>query len=129
MAKTAGKTAVAVSPLTGATIPLGAHPGNTGGKPGRSGRPKDKVRAALALAGAKRISVLRSIADGQDPDAKPGDRIKAVDVMLKYGLGVEHPISHDDIRGRLRATIDLIRRDLPPDVADPLLAKMSELWS
>jgi len=34
--KTAAKTAV--SPVTGASIPLGAHPGNTGGKKGRSGR-------------------------------------------------------------------------------------------
>ena len=28
----------AVSPLSGGRIPLGAHPGNTGGKKGRSGR-------------------------------------------------------------------------------------------
>lgn len=34
--KTADKTAV--SPLNGARLPLGAHAGNTGGKPGRSGR-------------------------------------------------------------------------------------------
>ena len=32
----------AVSPINGATIPIGAHSGNTGGKPGRSGR-KPKV--------------------------------------------------------------------------------------
>ncbi len=35
-AKTANRTAV--SPLNGATIPLGAHVANTGGKKGRSGR-------------------------------------------------------------------------------------------
>lgn len=34
--KTAPKTAT--SPKNGAVIPLGAHPGNTGGKKGRSGR-------------------------------------------------------------------------------------------
>ena len=34
--KTAAKTAT--SPLSGGVIPLGAHPGNTGGKKGRSGR-------------------------------------------------------------------------------------------
>lgn len=50
--KTAGKTAgnvakVAISPLNGAQIPLGAHPDNTGGKPGRSGRPPNELREAF----------------------------------------------------------------------------------
>jgi hypothetical protein len=36
--KTAAKTAKP-SPITGYRLPVGAHPGNTGGKPGRSGRP------------------------------------------------------------------------------------------
>lgn len=45
-AKTANKTAR--SPRNGAEIPLGAHPGNTGGKKGRSGRPKAKFKAFLA---------------------------------------------------------------------------------
>jgi hypothetical protein len=40
--KTAVKTAV--SPLSGGRIPLGAHPGNTGGKKGRSGRPPNWLR-------------------------------------------------------------------------------------
>lgn len=43
--KTAAKTAV--SPKTGAVIPLGAHPGNTGGKKGRSGRRPDNLKAFL----------------------------------------------------------------------------------
>ena len=41
--KTAAKTAV--SPLSGGRIPLGAHAGNTGGKPGRSGRPPEAFKA------------------------------------------------------------------------------------
>ena len=45
--KTAEKTAVEVklaapSPLTGHRLPVGAHPGNTGGKKGRSGRKSNK---------------------------------------------------------------------------------------
>jgi hypothetical protein len=40
--KTAVKTAV--SPLSGGRIPLGAHPGNTGGKKGRSGRRPDWLK-------------------------------------------------------------------------------------
>jgi len=40
--KTAVKTAV--SPLSGGRIPLGAHPANTGGKKGRSGRRPNWLR-------------------------------------------------------------------------------------
>lgn len=50
--KTATKTAApsgqfAVSPINGSRIPLGAHPGNTGGKPGRSGRKPDEFKAKM----------------------------------------------------------------------------------
>lgn len=41
--KTAKKTAK--SPRNGAEIPLGNHPGNTGGKKGRSGRKPDWIKA------------------------------------------------------------------------------------
>lgn len=36
--KKTGKQAVMTSPVNGAQTPTGAHPGNTGGKKGRSGR-------------------------------------------------------------------------------------------
>jgi hypothetical protein len=67
-AKTAARSpGVAVSPLNGATIPLGAHPGNTGGKPGRSGRIKEKVKRQLLRAAARQgPRVLEQIARG-DP--------------------------------------------------------------
>ncbi len=45
--KTAIKSAKP-SPRSGVALPLGAHPGNTGGKPGRSGRPPDAFKAFLA---------------------------------------------------------------------------------
>lgn len=44
--KTALKIALAPpSPNGGARLPLGAHPGNTGGKKGRSGRPPNAFKA------------------------------------------------------------------------------------
>lgn len=44
-AKTANRTAR--SPINGAEIPLGNHPGNTGGKKGRSGKKKDAWKLEL----------------------------------------------------------------------------------
>ncbi len=47
MQKTASKTAPPPK-HGGARLPLGNHPGNTGGKKGRSGRPPDAFKAFLA---------------------------------------------------------------------------------
>jgi hypothetical protein len=48
--KTANKTAKTAppSPKSGVSLPLGAHEGNTGGKPGRSGRPPKAFKDFLA---------------------------------------------------------------------------------
>jgi hypothetical protein len=112
--KTAGKTArVAVSPLNGAKIPLGAHPGNTGGKPGRSGRIPSAVREACLEEFGKRIPRLASIADGMVPltetcpacgfqakdngirEPEVRDIIRAMDQLGKYGLGERSEFSED----------------------------------
>jgi hypothetical protein len=91
--KTATKTAI--SPLSGAAIPLGAHPGNTGGKKGRSGRLPSKVREACRLAFHQRLKVLKQIADNEHEDA--ADRIRAVDTLGKYGgiQKIEHTGADD----------------------------------
>jgi hypothetical protein len=64
--KTAVKTAV--SPLSGGRIPLGAHPGNTGGKKGRSGRPPNWLKNFCdgQLANPKCKAAVRKILS--DPD-------------------------------------------------------------
>jgi hypothetical protein len=66
--KTAKKTAI--SPRNGATIPLGAHPGNTGGKKGRSGRKPDWLKQFCDNLLAKRESkqqVEAILADNKHP--------------------------------------------------------------
>lgn len=45
----AGGAKVAVSPRNGAQMPTGAHPGNTGGKKGRSGRPTAAFKNAIQM--------------------------------------------------------------------------------
>ena len=42
--KTGTKTGTMISPKSGAVCPTGAHPGNTGGKKGRSGRKPDAYK-------------------------------------------------------------------------------------
>jgi hypothetical protein len=62
--------------------------GNKGGpggaRPG-AGRPTAAIRAACGQAFEKRIAVLESIAD--DPAARAADRIAALGLLARYGLG------------------------------------------
>ncbi len=74
----------------------GAHPWNTGGKKGRSGRPPSKVREACRQAFSARIPTLKRIAD--DPQIGPAERIKAIDLLGKYGLGTTTTVT--DTEGR-----------------------------
>lgn len=91
----AGKTArkTARSPRSGAEIPLGAHPGNTGGKPGRSGRPPKAFKDFLAeLRRSPKVqqALKQAAEDGESKNFKA-----ALDVIVRYdpeapGTKIEH---------------------------------------
>jgi hypothetical protein len=79
-AKTGNKSGVKemVSPRSGARCPTGAHPGNTGGKKGRSGRkPVDFVEWCRSILNDPTV---RAVAEAR---AKSGD-LKVVDLAAKY---------------------------------------------
>ena len=83
--KTATKTAR--SPVNGAEIPLGAHPGNTGGKKGRSGRTPDEFKRMcqeLASSESVRSNVLKILASPAD---YPGLYVGALKWATEHGYG------------------------------------------
>ncbi len=80
----------------------------------------------MRLAAAQRVPVLEAIAD--DPEAAAGDRIRAVDTLAKHGLGQMVEIGMDDVRGRLRATLVLLRETLSEDAFDALLPQLEAIW-
>ena len=59
------------------------NPGNSGG----SGRPPSAIRARCRGSFDARIPVAESIAD--DPNASASDRLRAIDVLAKYGLPLQ----------------------------------------
>jgi len=75
------------SPRSGAEIPTGNHPGNTGGKKGRSGRKPNKIKALCRkiVDDRKLVSVLGTIA--ADDEEKARDRIAAITKLIEYGYG------------------------------------------
>ncbi len=115
----------AVSPVNGARIPLGAHPHNTGGKPGRSGRRQDWMHEACARAVRQEgVPLLRRILRGKVAGATVADRMRAVELLAKY----QSAVSILDVREALTATLDVLRTNLTPEVAEDIAAQMRPLW-
>jgi hypothetical protein len=101
------------------------NPGNSGGKKGRSGRPPSKIREKLRGSFQKRIRILEQFADGiviytlrdgEKPDTDAilklapsvADRLKALDMMAKYGVGTTSTMT--DVEGNDAQTLtDAIR--------------------
>ena len=122
----------AISPLNGAQIPLGAHPGNTGGKRGRSGRPSnglkaflselrtkpevhDAIEAAATDAGSTNFRAALTIMSQYD-DEKPAERHEMVDKQ--------------SIRDQLKEQGAIIRSMLPSAQADALIRRLiAEVWN
>jgi hypothetical protein len=96
------------------------NPGNRGG----TGRPPSEIRQRLRGAFEDRIPILEDIADSATASAS--DRMKAVDLMAKYGLGKE--VSAEDVRMKLGETLDLLRRELDPETYARITKQMREVW-
>src|SRR5438093_8534927 len=77
----AGKLPALVDQQHGGAIYAGGVPGHRGGP----GRPPSALRERLRGSFEDRVNVLEGIAD--NPEADPQDRIRALDVLAKYGLG------------------------------------------
>lgn len=62
--------------------------------------------------------------------ASPGDRIKALDLAAKYGLGTKEEITlvSPDVRARVESTVALISTRPTWDAVD-LLAELDKVWS
>lgn len=81
------------SPLTGHRLPVGAHPGNTGGRKGRSGRRSDAFHdmcARLSTGKAVKRELGRILENGDHPHF-----MRALDFVAERGHGkVTQPLDH-----------------------------------
>lgn len=121
--KLADKLPALVPQPHGGALLGGGLPGHAGG----GGRPSSVLRERLRGSFQERVKVLEEIAD--DPKADPQDRIRAIDMLAKYGLGVTRELSVDEVRDRLRETLAVIRRALPPHQTNEILAQLRQVWT
>ena len=102
--KTAKKTATP-SPRSGVALPLGNHPGNTGGKPGRSGRPPDEFKALCRelVTRKETLAAVRKILRDPDHPAFVG----ALRWATEHGYG--RPLQRVEADSKVNLTVRLVR--------------------
>lgn len=79
----------AAKALPGRPFAKGDDPRRNTLKPG-PGRPPSLIRASMREALDKRLHILADIAD--DPSVSPAERMKALDLLGKYGMGTTSAI-------------------------------------
>lgn len=107
----------------GALLDGAAHPSRHVPGPGR---PPSEIRKRLRGSFDERVRILEELADKDD--ISPADRMKAIDLMAKYGLGTTKELTVEHVRDRLKQTLDIIQRTLPPEQANALIAELEPVW-
>lgn len=127
--KTANQTRLAKpSGRNGNQLPVGAHPGNTGGKKGRSGRTPEDIRRRLRDSLDSRINVLEEIADAVH-GSNDGDRVRVLELMGKYGLGIQHVVTLEGFPGAQAALYEIervIRDNAPAVTAEAIINRIPD---
>lgn len=125
------------------------NPGNSGG-----GRPPSVLRAQLAGSFAQRIKVAEAIADGKPQlflvatevkDRKTGkmkwtqqrlkqspsnaDRLRALDMLAKYGIGAAQDVRLEDVRDRLHQTLTILKALVEPERYELILRELEPIWA
>ena len=120
--KTPGKTpAVRVQSHGGAL-----RTGNVGNR-GGPGRPPSKLRSICRQMAGRRLSILGEISSKKSK-ASNADKIRAVDVLLRYGMG-DGSINVADVRSCLREQSEILYERLDADTANALNAAFREIWA
>lgn len=131
---------------TGVLIPQ-AHGGalrNGGTNKGGTGRPPSILRDQLRGSFADRVAVLEKIADGEaiakmrgmdgketeiQVSADVSDRLKAIDMLAKYGLGTVKEVSVENVRERVQKTLDVIRKHVSPEQMTAMTPELRQVWA
>jgi hypothetical protein len=137
--------------LTKNTVPM--RPGKNGGQlqtgnPGNKGggRSPNEIRARLREAMDGHFDTLEKIARGTIPlqtacnkcgwsgesielPTTASDQLRAIDQLLKYGVGVVKEASVEDVRERVAKTLDVIRRHCPAEQATTIVDALRPVWS
>lgn len=108
----------------GGCLNAGGTPGNAGGL----GAPPSELRRILRLKFAERVAVLEEIV--ADTKLRAGDRVKAIELLARYGLGTHDEVSvvSAEVQERLKRQAQLIA-GRPTWNTDDLLTALDAVWA
>ena len=86
------------------------------------GRPSSEIRRRMRGTFEDRYEVLTDMLE-KESKASDGDKLRALDLLLKYGLGSATKLSVDAVRDRLAETLRVIREEVPDD-ADRIVDRL-----
>lgn len=128
----------------GGALLSGGMPGNRGG----TGRPPSELRARLRGSFEDRIKTLEAFADGAMPlrekcekcghepiptlaamPVESSDRLRAIDMMAKYGLGTLKEVSVENVRERVKATLSVIQSHTAPEQYATIVQALKPVWA
>lgn len=61
--------------------------------------------------------------------ASPKDRLAALDLAAKYGLGTLKEVSIENVRERVAGTLEVIRSHIAPEVYQAMLPQLRAQWA
>jgi hypothetical protein len=107
----------------GGALYAGGVPGHDGT---RAGRRRSHVKEMLLSGAAQAVPVLLAHLEGKNSTLAQN----AADKLLKYGIGAhrDENVSREEVKEKIQATIEIVRRLAPLDLADHILREMREVW-
>lgn len=77
---------------------------------------------------AKDLSELLTVSFDALASASPKDRLSALDLQAKYGLGALKEVSVENVRERVGKTLDVIRSHVPNELATSIVNALRPIW-
>ena len=114
------KSVALVPQLHGGAIRTGGNPGNKGG----TGRPPSAIRARM------REHLDSEVLDSVMDEFEKGelDTLDVAEFLAKYGLGTMKEVSVENVRERLRLTLEVLRRELSAPQLRAIIPQIEGVW-
>jgi hypothetical protein len=120
LSKTTEKSTDLIPQPHGGALKPGGTPGNAGG----SGRPPSEIRAAM------RRHLDLEVLDDVLQKRKDGklDTLDVAEFLAKYGLGTMKEVTVENVRERLRLTLEVLRRELSAPQLRIIIPQIEGVW-
>jgi hypothetical protein len=146
-----GSTVMVVSPINGAVMQAGAHPQNTGGKPGRSGRHLAITKRLAAKKLPRHVRTLDEIAHGEVfvsitercpkckytpstgttvelSQVRAGERVRAIEELRKLAEGTELVVTGENAHSFFECVSRAMKEIIEPHLAEAVHDRARELF-